>query len=187
MPDVVNAWCWKLSGSVSPQSKHPEIFQDKGGVNKCLPAKDNRILLQSTNRKNTKFFLTSCITLLSWFLVIPFLELSKILQCELKLLFAVISLVFCSHLSANTSTFFASVGYACAQSLQSCPTVCDPMDYSLLGSSVSGILHARILEWVPMPSTRGSSQPKEWTCVSCISSIAGRIRYPLNHLESQIL
>ena len=187
MPDVVNAWCWKLSGSVSPQSKHPEIFQDKEGVNKCLPAKDNRIL---TVYKQKEYKILSNFMhhlRLSWFLVIPFLELSKILQCELKLLFAVISLVFCSHLSANTSTFFASVGYACAQSLQSCPTVCGPMDYSLLGSSVRGILHARILEWVPTPSTRGSSQPREWTRVSCISSIAGRIRYPLNHLESQIL
>ena len=38
-----------------------------------------------------------------------------------------------------------------AKSLQSCPTLCDPMDYSLPGSSVHGILHARILEWVAMP------------------------------------
>ena len=62
----VNAWyyqVWKCSGSVSPQSKHPETFQDKDGVNKGLHAMDNRILLQYTNRKNTKFFLTSCTTL----------------------------------------------------------------------------------------------------------------------------
>ena len=98
---------------------------------------------------------------LSWFLVIPFLELSKILQCELNLLFAVISLVFCSLLSANTSTVFPLVACVCAQSFQSCPTLCDPMDYSLLGSSVRGSLQARILEWVAMPSTRGSSQPRE--------------------------
>ena len=37
-----------------------------------------------------------------------------------------------------------------AQSLQSCPTLCDPMDYSPPGSSVHGILQARILEWVAM-------------------------------------
>ena len=36
------------------------------------------------------------------------------------------------------------------KSLQSCPTLCDPMDCSLLGSSVHGILQARILEWVGM-------------------------------------
>ena len=41
--------------------------------------------------------------------------------------------------------------------LQLCSTLCNPMDYSLLGSSVHGILQARILEWVAMPSSRGSS------------------------------
>ena len=46
----------------------------------------------------------------------------------------------------------------CARSLQSCPTLCDPMDCSPLGSSVHGILQARILERVAMPSSRGSSQ-----------------------------
>ena len=40
---------------------------------------------------------------------------------------------------------------------QLCPTLCDPMDCSLPGSSVRGILQARILEWVAMPSPRGSS------------------------------
>ena len=44
--------------------------------------------------------------------------------------------------------------------VQSCPTLCDPMDYSPPGSSVRGILQARILEWVVMPSSRGSS-PKD--------------------------
>ena len=44
-----------------------------------------------------------------------------------------------------------------AKSLQSCPILCDPMDCSLPGSSVHGILQTRILEWVAMPSSRGSS------------------------------
>ena len=47
-----------------------------------------------------------------------------------------------------------------AKSLQSCPTLCDPMDCSPPGSSVHGILQARILEWVTMHSSRRSSQPK---------------------------
>ena len=42
---------------------------------------------------------------------------------------------------------------------QSCPTLCDPMDCSPPGSSVRGILQARILEWVAISSSRGSSQP----------------------------
>ena len=50
-----------------------------------------------------------------------------------------------------------------AKSLQLCPTPCNPMDYSPPGSSVQVILQARILEWVAMPSSRGSSRPREWT------------------------
>ena len=56
-----------------------------------------------------------------------------------------------------------------AKSLQSCPTLCDLMDCSLLGSSVHRILQARILEWVAMPSSRGSLQPRDQTRVSCIT------------------
>ena len=44
---------------------------------------------------------------------------------------------------------------ACAQSLQPCLTLCDPMDCSLQGSSVHGILQARILEWIAISSSRG--------------------------------
>ena len=51
----------------------------------------------------------------------------------------------------------------CAKSVQWCPTVCGPMDGSPLGSSVHGILQARLLEWVAMPSSRGSSWPRDQT------------------------
>ena len=53
-------------------------------------------------------------------------------------------------------------------SLQLCPTLCDPMDYSSSGSSVHGILQARILEWVAMPSSRGSFPPRDQTRVSYV-------------------
>ena len=52
------------------------------------------------------------------------------------------------------------------KSLLSCPTLCDPMDGSSSDSSVHGILQARILEWVAMPSSRGSSQPRDRTRIS---------------------
>ena len=52
---------------------------------------------------------------------------------------------------------------------QSCLTLCNPMECSPLGSSVHGILQARILEWVAMPSSRGSSQPRDRTQVSYIA------------------
>ena len=51
---------------------------------------------------------------------------------------------------------------------QSCPTLCDPMDHSPPGSSVHGILQARILEWIAISFSRRSSPPRDWTCVSGI-------------------
>ena len=53
-----------------------------------------------------------------------------------------------------------------AQSLQLCPALCNPMHCSPPGSSVHRILQARILEWVVMPSSRGSSQPRDQTRIS---------------------
>ena len=52
---------------------------------------------------------------------------------------------------------------------QLCPTLCNPMDCSLPGNSVHGILQARILEWVAIPFSKGSSQFRDWTWVSCIA------------------
>ena len=54
---------------------------------------------------------------------------------------------------------------------QSCPTLSDPMDCSLPGSSVHGIFQARIREWIAISSSRGSSQPTDGTCVSCVSCV----------------
>ena len=55
-----------------------------------------------------------------------------------------------------------------AKSLQSCLTLCDSMDYSLPGSSVHEVLQGRILEWVALPSFRGSSRCRDWTRVSYV-------------------
>ena len=52
---------------------------------------------------------------------------------------------------------------------QPCPTRHNPMDCSPPGSSIHGILQARILEWVAMSSSRRSSQPRDQTQVSCIA------------------
>ena len=64
-----------------------------------------------------------------------------------------------------------------AQSLQSCPALCDPMDYRPPSSSVHGILQARRLECVAIPSSRGSSWPRDQTCVSYVSCIGWRVLY----------
>ena len=52
---------------------------------------------------------------------------------------------------------------------QSCPTLCDPMDCSSPVSSVHGILQIRILEWVAVPFSGGSSQPRDRILVSLIA------------------
>ena len=52
---------------------------------------------------------------------------------------------------------------------QLCLTLCNSMDYSPPGFPVHGILQARILEWVAISSSRGSSQPRDQTQVSCIA------------------
>ena len=60
---------------------------------------------------------------------------------------------------------------------QSCPTLCDPMDCSLPRSSIHGIFQARVLEWVAISFSRGSSPPRDWTWVS---RIVGRCFYRLS-------
>ena len=52
---------------------------------------------------------------------------------------------------------------------QSCPTLCNPVDGNPPGSSVRGILQARTLEMAAISSSRGSSQPRDRTQVSCIA------------------
>ena len=52
---------------------------------------------------------------------------------------------------------------------ESCLTLCNPMEYSPSGSSVHGILQARILEWVAVPFSKGSSQLRDWSQFSCIA------------------
>ena len=70
-------------------------------------------------------------------------------------------LLYVSYLMKHTLSFESDV-------TQSCPTLCDPMDCSLPGSSVHGIFQAKILEWVSISFSREFSWPRDWTRVSCI-------------------
>ena len=70
------------------------------------------------------------------------------------------------------------------KSLQSCPTLSDPTDCSPPGSSVREILQSRILEWVAMPFSRGSSRPRDWSCVSYVSRMGRWVLYHYHHLGS---
>ena len=89
--------------------------------------------------------------------------------------------LYCSFtvMCPNRSVFIfpqLSEGPLLGKSLQSYPTLCNPMDCSLPGSSVYGILQTGILEWVAMLFSRGSSQPRDRTCISHISCISTWVR-----------
>ena len=92
----------------------------------------------------------------SWFLVkcLPFtVSISS---------FVVVVVQSVSHVWPFVTPWTSTISYV--HSLQSCLTLCDCMDCSLPGSSVHGILQARILKWVAMPSSRRSSQLRDQTC-----------------------
>ena len=74
--------------------------------------------------------------------------------------------------------------YVCAKLLQLCLTLCNPMDCNPPGFSVHGIFQARILEWVAISFSRGSSQPRNPTQVSCI---VGRYFYHLSPFNKVVL
>ena len=65
-------------------------------------------------------------------------------------------------------------------------TLCDPMDCSLPGSSVHGIFQARVLEWVAISFSRGPSQPKDRTWISCIADRCFTIWSPYIYIHSHI-
>jgi len=71
-----------------------------------------------------------------------------------------------------------------ARLLQSCLTLCYPMDCSPPGSTVHRILQARIVEWIAIPFSRGSSRPRDWTQVSYRSCIVRLVLYHWHHLGS---
>ena len=74
--------------------------------------------------------------------------------------------------------------YMHARWLQLCLTLCYPMDCSPPGSTVHRILQARIVEWVTIPFSRGSSWPRDWTQVSYLSCIMRLDLYHWHHLGS---
>ena len=72
-------------------------------------------------------------------------------------------------LMVSLSMSFRSLTYCvCAQSLQLCPTLWDPVDCSPPGSSVCGTLQARTLEWVAISFSGGSSWPRDRSSSSCV-------------------
>ena len=120
----------------------------------------------------------SCLTMLCWFL--PYMNMNQP-QVHICLLppepsshlphhptpvdfHRVPGWVPCDIQQIPTSYLFYIYMCVCmSMHLQSCPTLCDPVDCSPPGSSVHGILQARILEWVAISFSRGSYRPRDWT------------------------
>ena len=82
--------------------------------------------------------------------------------------------------------FFVDVYSPCVCA-QWCPTLCDPMGCSPSGCFVHGISQARILEWVAISRSRGSSWPRDPTLISCVSCIGRQILYPWATWEAPII
>ena len=93
------------------------------------------------------------------------------------------------NLTLNSLIAMMEASFKCylnmfAASLQACLTFCDRMGCILAGSSVHGIFQARILEWVTVSSSRGSSQPRNQTHVSHMSYTGRWVLYHCHHLGS---
>ena len=91
------------------------------------------------------------------------------------------------HCHPDKSPSSTQINSDCWYLVLSCSVVsnsCDPMDRRPPGFAMHWILQAKTLEWVAMPSSRESSLPRDWTCVSCIFCIGRRILYQLSHRRS---
>ena len=95
---------------------------------------------------------------------------SKTIICYISLLCLLdfVALMFSLLVSGSVTCSSRSVYMAVCMHAQSCLTLFDPMGCSLPASSIHGIFQARILEWVATSFSRGSSQPRDQTCISCI-------------------
>ena len=94
---------------------------------------------------------------------------------------------WCQHSGVRVYVCVCVCMYLCvcvSVHAQSCPTLWDLIDHSLPGSCVHGIFHARILKWVAISYSRGSSQPKDQTHVSYVSCIGRQVLYHQCHLGS---
>ena len=90
------------------------------------------------------------------------------------------------NLATTPSPPHSSTHTACMRSYFSRVQLCNPKDHSLPGSSVHGISQARILEWFAMPSSRGSSRPRNRTSITYISCTGRWLHSQQHHLGSPI-
>ena len=92
----------------------------------------------------------------------------------------------CSSLPSGCSCVVSLICCCCCLDAQSCLTLCDSMDCKQPGSSVHGITQARIMEWVVISFSGGSSRPSDETCISCKSPALQSKSLPIRHQASNI-
>ena len=97
----------------------------------------------------------------------------------------VAEIIFSIYLVVCTDRTFTGYMHVCVLLLQQCPSLCNPMDYNPPGSFIHGILQAGILEWVAGPSSRGSSRPRDQTCISSVQFSHSVVSNSLRPHESQ--
>ena len=189
----IKAHTWKNNKSKFLQT----VSDSKSAWAASTFSSDSFIFLHEENRKNRP---------LPWFLLpshwakvkLIFISTSNsfwVLRCHTRVTGAGENGTFLRYWQANNifKIKLLGVGSSTCQNIawsevlvtQSCLTLCDPMDCSLPDSSDHGILQARLLEWVTMPSSRGSSQPRDWTCVSDIPCTSRQIPYHCATWETQ--
>ena len=100
--------------------------------------------------------------------------------CE-EVMREIIEFVLCRNFKVTTRLAQLPLGNVCVLVTQSCPALCDPMDCSLPGSSVHGILQARILEWVAIPQGIFPTQGSNPSFLHC-----RQILYSLSHQGSPV-
>ena len=145
---------WSFSFNISPSNEHPGLISFRMDWLDLLAVQGTlKTLLQHHSSK-------ASILLHSAFFIVqtshPYMTTGKTI--------ALTRWTFVGKVMSLLSNMLSMLCYA--KSLQSCPILCNPIDGSPPGSSVHGVLQARILEWVAISSSRGSSRPRNETDVS---------------------
>ena len=158
---LCNRWpeYWSFSFSISRSNEYSRLIYFSMDCLDLLAVQGTlKSLLQ---HHNSKASILQCSAFFTVQLSHPYMTTGKTTALTRQTLVGkVMSLLF-NMLSRLVITSFQGVGEGEGEVAQSCPTLCDPMDCSPPGSSVHGILQARILEWVAISSSRRSSQPRD--------------------------
>ena len=169
--------CVKIWGMCVRAHTHNGIWLSYGKKNEIMPFSATWMdlefikLTEVSQRKTSTTWYGLCVEskiMIQW----PYLQnRNRLTDTENKLM------VTKGERGVNQESGINRYKHMCAKSLQSCLTLWDPVDCILPGSSVCGILQARILEWLSLPSSRGSSWLRDQTRVSYVSCIGRWVLY----------